>query len=219
MLASMERRTASVGPDEAWLLLAELNHRVRNELQVAMSALRLAKRGLASTEPGRFIEEAVLRLEGLGSLHQLLDRQMGQGPLAQRLEALCRAISLSKAAPLGIRLVATLDEVAVDDETAWTVCVVASELMTNAFKHAFSKGLPGVVSVVLRQERGEVLLTVSDNGIGQDSRSPEAIWQAPGFGSGIVAQLAERLGGSVTRVSGPAGTTVTFGVPAAGSVH
>ena len=221
MLASTEPRAASVGPDEAWLLLAELNHRVRNELQVAMSALRLAKRGLASAEPGRFIEEAVLRLEGLGSLHQLLDRQMGQGPLTQRLEALCRAISLSKAAPLGIRLVLTLDEVAVDDETAWTVCVVASELMTNAFKHAFPTGSPGVVSVLLRQERGEVLLTVSDNGVGEaaDRRSAEAIWQAPGFGSGIVAQLAERLGGFVTRVSGPMGTTATFGVPAGESKH
>jgi two-component sensor histidine kinase len=213
MLASMERRSAPLASDGAWLLLAELNHRVCNELQAALSALRLAKRELASAEPVRFIEEAVFRLEAFGSLHQLLDRQRGQGPLAQRLEALCRATSLAKAAPLGIHLTLKLDDVAVDEETAWTVCVVASELMTNAFKHAFAGGRPGVVGVALKQDEAGVLLTVTDNGIG--CQSSETLWEAPGFGSGIIAQLAERLGGFVTRIGGPTGTAATFRIPVA----
>lgn len=221
MMASTEPQGARLGNDEAWLLLAELNHRVRNELQVALSALRLARRQLASSEPARFIEDAVLRLEGLGNVHQVLDRQVGQGPVAQRLQALCWATSRSKAAALGIQLLLVLEDVTTDEETAWTVCVVASELMTNAFKHAFPGGGPGMVSVGLRQEGDEVLLTVADNGVGSfaPNRSAEAIWQAPGFGSGIVDQLAERLGGSVTRVGGPAGTTVTLSVPGSLSMH
>src|SRR5580692_9929744 len=86
----MERRPSpSLASDGAWLLLAELNHRVCNELQVAMSALRLAKRELASDDPARFIEEAELRLEAFGYVHQLLDRQRDQGSISQRLEALC----------------------------------------------------------------------------------------------------------------------------------
>ena len=220
MIALTERRGARLGSDEAWLLLAELNHRVRNELQVALSALRLAKRQLASADPARFIEEAVLRLEGLGNVHQVLDRQSGQGPLAQRLEALCWGTSRSKAAALGIQLLLVLEDVTADEETAWTVCVVACELMTNAFKHAFPGGIPGMVSVGLRQEGDEVLLRVSDNGVGSlaPDRSVEAVWRRPGLGFGIVEQLAERLGGSVTRVSGPAGTTVTFSVPGS-SMH
>jgi two-component sensor histidine kinase len=215
MSASMERRAAPLASDGAWLLLAELNHRVCNELQAAQSALRLARRGLASAEPVRFIEEATLRLEAFGHVHQLLDRQRGQEPLAQRLEAVCRAASRSKAAPLGIHLALKLDEVTADAETAWTVCVVASELMTNAFKHAFPGGRPGVVSVVLWQDDEGVRLTVTDNGVGADAGFPSA---APaqatrGFGSGIVAQLAERLGGSMTLAGGPAGTVATFRVP------
>ena len=137
MMALTESRGARLESDHAWLLLAELNHRVRNELQVALSALRLAKRQLASPKSARFIEDAVLRLEGLGNVHEVLDRKVGQGTLAQRLEALCRGTSLSRAAALGIRLVLELDEVITDEETAWTICVVTSELMTNAFKHAF----------------------------------------------------------------------------------
>lgn len=217
MLASMEHQGGLAGNDGFSLVLAELNHRVGNELQAALSALRLAKRQLAAGDPGRFIEDAVHRLEAFGYVHQLLDRQRGQGPLAQRLEALCRATSLAKAAPLGIHLTLSLEDVATDDETAWTVCVVASELMTNAFKHAFAEGPPGVVGVVLQQDGDGVLLTVTDNGVGV--RSTETLWAAPGFGSGIVAELAARLGGFVTRASGPAGTTATFRVPAARRVQ
>ena len=221
MMALAERQGTRLGSDDAWLLLAELNHRVRNELQVALSALRLAKRQLTSSEPARYIEEALLRLEGLGNVHQVLDRQAGQGPVAQRLHKLCWATSRSKAAALGIQLLLELEDVTTDEETAWTICVVASELMTNALKHAFPGGGPGMVSVALRQEGDEVLLTVADSGVGSfaPDRSSETIWQAPGFGSGIINRLAERLGGSVTRVSGPAGATVTFSVPGSLSMH
>jgi two-component sensor histidine kinase len=193
-----------------------LNHRLCNELQAALSALRLAKRGLASDEPVRFIEEATLRLEAFGRAHWLLDRQCSAGTLAQRLEALCRAISIAKAQPLGIHLTLKLDEVSVDDETAWTICVVASELITNAFKHAFVGGLPGAVSVALRQDGDGVLLTVRDNGgHGAALGAGEMVWEASGLGSGIVAQLARRLGAYAGRVSGPGGTTATFRAPAA----
>jgi two-component sensor histidine kinase len=217
----MERPSPSLASDGAWLLLAELNHRVCNELQVAMSALRLAKRKLASDDPARFIEEAELRLEAFGYVHQLLDRQRDQGPLSQRLEALCRATSLANAAPLGTHLRLMLDDVTADEETSWTICVVAFELMTNAFKHAFPGGVAGVVAIDLRREGDELLLTVTDNGVGPrvGGRSGEAVWRSPGFGSGIVNQLAERLGGFVISVGGPEGTTVGFRVPAARSMQ
>ena len=160
-------------------------------------------------------------MEGLGNIHQVLDRRSGQGPLAQRLEALCWGTSLSKAAARGIQLMLDLEEVTTDEETAWTVCVVASELMTNAFKHAFPLGIPGMISVALRQEGDALLLTVTDNGVGSFAhhRPAESFGQSPGFGTGIVNQLAERLGGSVTRFGGPVGTSVTLCVPALPSVH
>jgi two-component sensor histidine kinase len=76
-------------------------------------------------------------LEAFGRTQLLLDRQRSEGTLTQRLGALCRAISIAKAQPLGIHLTLTRDEVSVDDENAWTICGVASEPITNAFKHAF----------------------------------------------------------------------------------
>lgn len=217
MLASMERQSAPLANEGAWLLVAELNHRVGNELQAAISAVRLAKRGLATSDPARFLDEAALRLEAFGDVHQLLDRQRFYGPLPQRLEALCRATASARAAPLGVHLALQLEDVSTDEETAWTVCVVAAEYMTNAFKHAFSGDAPRIVKVSLGQDADGVLLTVADNGVGPcvGGRSAQTVWQSPGFGTGIVAELAKRLGGAVSRVCGPCGATASFRIPAA----
>jgi two-component system, sensor histidine kinase PdtaS len=216
MLVHMEHRVAPPTGEGVWDLLAELNHRVGNELQVALSALRLAKCKVASAEAMGFIDQAAVRLECFGEVHRLLDRHRLQGPLARRMEALCRSISRSKAESQEIRLTLAVDDVAADEETAWTVCAVAFELITNAFKHAFVEGLPGVVDVALRNDGDGVLLVVRDNGVGAVERGrPEMACQAPGFGSGIVTQLAERLDGFVTRVGGAAGTIATLRVPVA----
>jgi two-component system, sensor histidine kinase PdtaS len=216
MLVPMEHRVVPLTSEGVWDLFAELNHRVGNELQVALSALRLAKCKVASAEAMQFIDQAAVRLECFGEVHRLLDRHHRQGPLARRMEALCRSISLSKAASQGIHLRLTVEDVGADEETAWTVCAVAFELITNAFKHAFVEGLPGVVDVALRNDGEGVLLMVRDNGVGAVERGrPETVCRAPGFGSGIVTQLAERLGGFVTRVGGPVGTIATLRVPLA----
>jgi two-component sensor histidine kinase len=199
-------------------MLTELNHRVSNELTAVLAALRLVQRSLGDiVEPTGFLNQAVLRLEHFGELHQILDRNRSHGALRERLEALCRATSIAKAAPRGIHIALSADEVAVDDEIAWTACVVVSELLTNVLKHAFGEGGDGLVVVELRDEQTTIVLSVADNGTGIDApteRTPSYPPQASGTGWGIVTELTERVGGVVSRCSGPSGTTVTIAVPA-----
>src|SRR4051794_15116746 len=187
----------------AWLLLAELSHRIANELQVAVSALHLARNSLQqnslskqsldenglniSDRPARLIEQATTRLQSFGDIHRLLDRQKGHGPLAPRLEALCRATSVFKATARGIHITLKADDVAVDEEAAWTFCVVASEFITNALKHAFPEDMPGVVAVRLEQRGDDVVLSVGDNGVGIAGHRLAAIARGERSGSGIVA--------------------------------
>lgn len=199
----------------AWLLLAELDHRVRNELAAAAAALRLARhRRQAAAQPSELIDAAIERLENFCQVQHLLERHHNHGPLGQRLEALCRAIAKSKGAPQGVQIVVGSDDVMTDDETAWTVCAVACELMTNAFRHAFHGASRCALAVSLREERDWLLLTVADNGIGFAPRDIRPILSNPGLGSAIVTALAERLGGAVTRRSEPDWTAVTLRLPA-----
>jgi two-component sensor histidine kinase len=206
--------TEATGPA---LVLAELSHRVGNELTAALSALRMVQRSLKDVvEPTGFLDQAVSRLEQFGELHHILDRTRAHGSLSGRLEALCRAISVAKAGPRGIRIAVSADEIAVDDEIAWTACVIVSELLTNAIKHAFLDEDDGLVIVELRDERGMIALTVIDNGAGIDAARQgfsDCPPQAPGAGWRIVTELAERLGGAVSRCSLSTGTTVMVALP------
>jgi two-component sensor histidine kinase len=202
--------------DGSRIFLAELNHRVANELAAALAALRLVQRAFRdTTEPTGFLDQAVARLENFGQLHHILDPNRSHGSLAQRLELLCNAVSLAKAAPRGIRVALSADEVAVDDEAAWTICAVVSELLQNVLKHAFEEDGAGLVVVDLREERETIFLSVADNGNGGEQ--PATCDQAtPGTGAGwdIVTELAARLGGSVSRARRSTGTTVTCRIPA-----
>ena len=215
MLALHDRQAVAIDNEGAWLLLDELNHRVGNEFMAVLSALHIAKRGLHNapgvSEP---LERALLRLEGFCRVHHVLDRKRPHGSASQRLEMLCEAMSQSRAAANGVHILLSADEVMVDEEAAWTLSVVAAELMTNALKYAFGNKAPRVICVTLREEAGSVLLTVADNGRGVAPPWNQPILACDGFGRSIVSELADRLGGAITHHTGLAGTAVTLRLPA-----
>jgi two-component sensor histidine kinase len=216
MLAANDREAMTVKTDGAWLLLTEMSHRVSNELMAALSALRLASREAATgSGAGGLLEQAILRMENFGRLHNLLDPQRRHGAISERLEALCRATCQAMAAPRGIHITLTAEDAPVDDEASWTICVVASELMTNALKHAFAGGRAcaagGVIAVDLRLAGHTVALTVADNGLGAAATRP--IWASPGFGTGIVCELASRIGGKIWSQTDAYGTSVRLSIP------
>jgi two-component sensor histidine kinase len=142
------------------------------------------------------------------------DRELVQG---------FRATAQTKGAPQGIHIVVNADEVAADDETAWTACVVACESMTNAFGHASCNNGHGVVGVRVRvrvrEEQEWVFLTITDNGVGFVPCNGRSIPSNLELSSAIVSEPAGGLGGAVTRKSGPAWTAVTFKVPARRAVQ
>ena len=214
MNASHDRDGVAV--DGSQLFLAELNHRVSNELAAALAALRLVQRAFRdSPEPTGFLDQAIARLENFGQLHHILDPNRSHGSLARRLELLCNAVSLAKAAPRGIHVALSADEVMADDEAAWTICAVVSELLQNVLKHAFDEDGAGLVVVDLREEHETIFLSVADNGSGVGQPvCREHAETGSGAGWGIVTGLAERLGGSVSRASRSTGTTVTCRIPA-----
>lgn len=213
------RTDAGVQNDLGWVLLDELSHRIGNEFMVMLAALQAAQRGAHDgLNLAQSLDQAVVRLENFCLVHRLLDRKRSQAPLRDRLDALCRATAGSKAAGRDVQLILEAEDVSVDDETAWTVCVVAAEWMTNALKHAFCSDRRGVLRVSLRADPDGVVLTVDDIAAWPPARSASPI-PAAGVGSKIVANLAGRLEGSATRRVGPTGATAVLTLPARRSIQ
>ncbi|WP_340313613.1 sensor histidine kinase [Rhizorhabdus argentea] len=211
MLELSDRKGRSLEDEGAWLMFHELNHRVGNELMVALAALRIARRAFDDmSDPTAMLDQAIARFEKFEEVHYILNPARAHGTLNQRLETLCLAKAETIAAPRGIHLTLGADDVIVDEKTAWTICVVVSELLTNVFKHAFADGRPGLVVVSLRATEDKLIVSVADNGVGVVAAPAQ---RTSGGGWSIIAKLAQRLEGTVNRRSGPTGTEVIFQIP------
>lgn len=190
---------------EPSLFLGELAHRVSNEYAAIISRVELAAARATSDEAKATLEKTAERLHDFASVHRALRMPAKDcAELSDYLGRLCRALSRSRLRDQGIELTLAAERVVLSSEQCWHVGLIASELITNAAKHAFEER-GGNIRIEVLLERQCVLCCVMDDGTWKDRR--------PGRGTEVVDALAARIEGRVLRDFGPAGTTVTLIFP------
>lgn len=197
--------------DDKALLLREVYHRVKNNLQQIAAMLRIERRKLS--EPGgRESYDAVIeRVRTMGLVHQLLissDRPSAV-PMDEFLSDLIAGIGSShdlKARGIGLSLAA--EPLALKVDAAISIGLLVNEIVTNAIKHAFPDGRQGKIEVSFGRAGQDMQLMIVDNGVGMRG---DAV--GSGTGSLIVSTMASQIEGTVIRES-EAGTRVTIGFPA-----
>lgn len=192
-------------------LFAELNHRVKNNLQSLASLLRLRFADVDDPAIRDMLAASISRIQAIAVLHdqlgasgatQLVD---AEGYLAALLEAVRGVHATPSAVAIALGRV---DPVPLHADAFMNVGMITAELLLNALRHAFPDGRSGTVLVTLRAEAGAVELTVRDDGVGATQTSG-----APTLGMRIVRSLAERLGGSFAVEASSAGTRATVRFP------
>lgn len=186
-------------------LLKEIHHRVKNNLQVINSLLRL--------EAGRSGEPAVRlalgemqgRVRSMAVLHETLyrTRTFGRVDLAAYLKDLAQQFirAIGAAAP-SVRLILDLTPVEVRIDHGIPCGLILNELMTNCIKYAFANGRPGEIRIALRADGPkEALLVVSDSGPGlpEDLESR----RSRSLGLQLVGDLTRQIGGRLVMNPGP----------------
>jgi len=174
------------------LLLRELNHRIRNELNSAIYAVS-AK---AVQSDSVAVKAALLDVVDL--LHQCADvhraqRMPDQGRLtdaARYLQQLCFSVTKYRLDRLAIRVLFSADDLRLEGERCWKLGLIVSELLTNVARHAQFDGRHPELRVELMLGGNVVKCGVSDNG-----SAPESIRR--GRGLTIIGELAGSLGGRV----------------------
>lgn len=196
--------------DEGELLLREFAHRTGNEIAVAIGALSLAARDAGDGgSRTNAIDDAILRLRSFGDLNRLLAKPTPDHvDLGSELAELCRSMRGARSASDAVRLRLDVENAVVGGRIARRVLFVAAELASNAYRYAFEGG-EGELSVTLRINPGRILLVVSDDGsgVGVSDR------KGTGYGTGIVRDLLDGVGGAIVRATGRGGTTVSVEVP------
>jgi two-component sensor histidine kinase len=193
----------------AWLLLAEVNHRVANDYAMAVSSISMSARH-AVPEAQADLLAARDRLYDFAEAHRALLAPAGDvADLSDYLAQLCLAVVRAKLAERGVSLRFIAAPFEMPSDACWRVGLIVSELITNALKHGLT-GAGGAITVELRASGSGLDCAVRDNGCA-DALAP------PGRGTPIIDAIAKQLDGHITRCFGRSGSCVVLSLPAASS--
>lgn len=200
------------------LLLGEIHHRVKNNLQIVHSLLDLQSTRIADPVVLGMLMDSQNRVRSMALIHQTLyqSKDFAKVDFGNFLEALVPTLVASYGVDSGsVRLRVEVDEVYLPINAAIPCGLLVNELITNALKHAFPDGRSGeVVVCVAYAGQGQVRLEVSDDGVGISEDADFA--QSETLGLSLVTLLSKQLEGRLT-IKRARPTRFTLDFPAAGT--
>jgi PAS domain S-box-containing protein len=155
---------------EKEVLLQEIHHRVKNNLQVVSSLLNMQARAAKNKDVNDILSEARSRINTMALIHSQLYESKNLSEINMKGfmdKMLVQLLQIHSVPDRKITPIVHAVDCSLPISTAVPVGLIANELITNAFKHAFVNREEGKIEVCLSAlEKGVVNLTVSDNGVG-----------------------------------------------------
>jgi two-component sensor histidine kinase len=193
------------------LLIREVDHRIKNSLQLVSSLLRLHASS-AGSAAGLF-NDAAARVAAIAAVHQQLHRSEDGGTVAldQYLVNLCREITTASSSPDRVwTLAVDASPLVVSADLAAPLGLIVNELVANAIQHSRPSSEGGRVTIVLSTAPDSFSISVADEGDGPPLR---AVTQISGLGARMVQALAGQIDATIARGRNAAGYAVTVAVP------
>ncbi len=185
-----------VNNKEKEVLLREVYHRVKNNLQVVQSLLKMRGRSLRSVEARRAIETSVQRIHVMAMAHERLYNMpdVTSLPICTYLrDVIAGAIKSNSEQPDSIDFELDSEEILLTLHVAIPFGLMVNEIVTNCLKHGFADGRSGKILVSVRRIPGAVRMIVKDNGVGLPADFDLA--NCNSMGLKLAASLAHQLGG------------------------
>jgi PAS domain S-box-containing protein len=201
------------------VLLRELQHRVKNNLQMITALIRLEARNVPDDASGERFDRLAGRIHALAVLYDALARENAADniDLGAYLGQIATAVMQAHAVE-GIRLDMKLDTWPVSVNVAMPAGLVVNELLTNSLKHAFAGREGGAIKLHGLIDDYGCHILIADDGVGLPNG---AIWPKPGkLGAIIVQSLRQNASAKVAVTSSPGkGMSVTISFAKAASSH
>ena len=179
------------------LLIKEVHHRVKNNLDIVSSLLELQSSQTEDEAAQSVMKESQSRVRSMGILHQKLFR--GNNLVAIEMKDYFQNLSENLLdtfnAAEKVEVAYEMDPLELDVDTALPIGLIVNEVMTNALKYAFPKNRNGKIKVSLQAKDEQHLhLSISDNGIGKLGNE---IIKGSGFGMQLITLLTRQLKGTM----------------------
>ncbi|MGH6893178.1 MAG: sensor histidine kinase, partial [Dongiaceae bacterium] len=214
MAVRLEEREADLRQSLAQkqMMLREIHHRVKNNLQNVTSLLNLYARIPRGEAVKQAFADVQMRINALALVHRHLyeSQDLQEVDLNLFMTSLCRLLQDgSGVPPRRVRLSVDIPHVSVSGDRAVPLALLTTEILTNSFKHAFPNQRPGSISVRVSLEEGPLAkMVIADDGIGH-SQQPGDADLLGSMGQTLIAAFTRQLDGEIT-VSGPPGTVSTL---------
>ena len=198
--------------EEKEVLLREIHHRVKNNMQVIFSLLNLQSRRVKDEKMLGIFKDCQNRIKSMALIHEYLYQTTDfvNIDFTTYIESLANNLFNMYNAGTNISLGLNANEVQLGMDAAVPCGLIVNELMSNSLKHAFPDNRPGVVTVDLEKTNGKICLTVKDNGVG----IPQSIdfKNTDSLGLQLVNALTDQLNGEIqlTEDNGFTKFAVTF---------
>jgi len=197
-----ERKKSEAQIREAFLekevLLKEIHHRVKNNLQIISSLLNLQSDYLHDTYDKELFRQSQNRVRAMALLHEKLyqSSNLARIDFGEYVQSLVASLFQTyKTSPAAIEYEIDVAKLEFDIDMAIPCGLIVGELVSNSLKHAFPENRAGKITVsVVHIDAHTIRLSVIDDGIGFDAH-PEMASQSLGWE--LVRTLAEQLGGSL----------------------
>jgi two-component system, sensor histidine kinase PdtaS len=198
---------------EKEVMLKEIHHRVKNNLQIISSLLDLQAESVPDPQVRAVFTESQHHIQAMALIHESLYQSQNLAYLdaAEYLRRLSQRLFEAYHPPDGrVTLTLALEAVALEPNRAIPCGLLLNELLSNCLKHAFPKGQTGEIHIALRACQEQVTFSVPDRDVGfpegRDFRHTDSRgWQS-------VYLLTEQLGGTIT-LKRAGGTTFTLTLP------
>lgn len=198
--------------DEKELLLKEIHHRVKNNLQVISSLLGIQSRGLKDQIAKDAIKESRSRVHSMSLIHQDLYKHDNVSGIKVKsyLTKLCQDLFSTYDISDGqIQLTTDIDDIQLDVDSVIPIGLIVNELMTNSLKYAFPDDQIGEILVSLKESKNVLQLIVADNGVGLDDEKLEN--KKDSFGHRLIRAFRQKLDAEVN-IENDKGTKITIDI-------
>lgn len=191
-------------------LLHEVDHRVKNNLQMVSSLVILQSRAIPDAGIKRSLMEMLSRIEALGTVHRRLYQsddvtRFDVGEFVRDLVTDLTGVGAGD----HVKPVFDLETITVAAEHAAPIALVVNEVATNAIKHAFPDQRRGTLTTRVKQATGRLRIVIADDGVGENVTGVSST----SFGTSLIRTLSRQLKATVDWANNDPGTRVTIEIP------
>lgn len=198
---------------EKEVLLKEIHHRVKNNLQIISSLLNLQSKNLTDKDAIAVLEEGKERIQAIALIHHRLYRSdnFSYISMEEYLPDLIQQLKKAYVSPsFNLDTTIQTDNFKMSLDSAVPLGLIICELITNSFKHAFKERKDGeiIISLQTGDQPTSYILIVQDNGVGFKNGMNFLVEGS--LGSEIISALTEQLNGMLSIDTSEKGTTFTL---------